>query len=84
MRMRVESDAEDADCVILSGSGLNRHAWIRGGLFNARTPEINCRGRRGMKNLWLYVVCNLAVGVSLALPLFLLFRERRLERTGGA
>lgn len=35
--------------------------------------------RRGMKNLWLYVVCNLAVGVSLALPLFLFFRERRLK-----
>jgi hypothetical protein len=32
--------------------------------------------RRGMTNLWLYVVCNLAVGVSLALPLFLFFRER--------
>ncbi|MGA9995450.1 MAG: DUF2834 domain-containing protein [Pyrinomonadaceae bacterium] len=40
--------------------------------------------RRGMKNLWVYVVCNLAVGVSLALPLFLFFRERRLnaERDG--
>ena len=38
--------------------------------------------RRGMKNLWLYVACNLAVGVSLALPLFLLFRERRLETEG--
>ena len=38
-------------------------------------------GRRlDMKNLWLYVVCNLAVGVSLALPLFLLFRERKLGR----
>ena len=37
-------------------------------------------GRRlGMKHLWLYVVCNLAVGVSLALPLFLLFRERALD-----
>lgn len=37
-------------------------------------------GRRcGMKNLWLYVVCNLAVGVSLALPLFLFFRERKLN-----
>ena len=37
-------------------------------------------GRRlGMKRLWLYVVCNLAVGVSLALPLFLLFRERALD-----
>lgn len=35
--------------------------------------------RRGMKNLWLYVVCNLAVGVSLALPLFLYFRERKLK-----
>ena len=34
--------------------------------------------RRGMRNLWLYVVCNLAVGVSLALPLFLFFRERKL------
>lgn len=37
-------------------------------------------GRRlGMRRLWLYVVCNLAVGVSLALPLFLLFRERALD-----
>ena len=35
--------------------------------------------RRGMKNLWLYVVCNVLVGVSLALPLFLFFRERRLK-----
>ncbi|HJU53589.1 MAG TPA: DUF2834 domain-containing protein [Pyrinomonadaceae bacterium] len=35
--------------------------------------------RRRMKNLWLYVVCNLAVGVSLALPLFLFFRERTLK-----
>jgi hypothetical protein len=35
--------------------------------------------RRGMKNLWLYVLCNLAVGVSLALPLFLFFRERNLK-----
>lgn len=35
--------------------------------------------RRRMGKLWLYVVCNLAVGVSLALPLFLFFRERRLE-----
>ena len=37
-------------------------------------------GRRcGMKRLWVYVVCNLAVGVSLALPLFLFFRERKLK-----
>ena len=40
--------------------------------------------RRGMKNLWLYLVCNLAVGVSLALPLFLFFRERTLERVPRA
>ena len=37
-------------------------------------------GRRlRMSNLWLYVVCNLAVGVSLSLPLFLFFREPKLE-----
>ena len=37
-------------------------------------------GRRlGMRHLWLYVICNLVIGVSLALPLFLLFRERALE-----
>lgn len=37
-------------------------------------------GRRlGMRRLWLYVVCNLAVGVSLALPLFLFFRQRALD-----
>lgn len=35
--------------------------------------------RRGMGNLWLYVICNLAVGLSLALPLFLFFRERKLN-----
>src|SRR6266436_8308654 len=35
--------------------------------------------RRGMRNLWLYVVCNLAVGVSLAIPLFLFFRQRKLN-----
>ena len=40
--------------------------------------------RRGMKNLWLYVVCNLAVGVSLALPLFLFFRERKLDTISHA
>ena len=40
--------------------------------------------RRGMRHLWLYVVCNLAVGVSLALPLFLFFRERRINVEGGA
>jgi hypothetical protein len=38
-------------------------------------------GRRlGMKNLWAPVAANLAVGVSLGLPLFLYMRERRLSR----
>jgi hypothetical protein len=39
--------------------------------------------RRGMKNLWVYFLCNLAVGVSLALPLFLYQREKApvLRRT---
>jgi Protein of unknown function (DUF2834). len=40
-------------------------------------------GRLGMRRLWVYVVCNLAVGVSLALPLFLLFRERAIESKRG-
>ena len=40
--------------------------------------------RRGMRNLWLYVACNLAVGVSLALPLFLFFRERTLNAESHA
>jgi hypothetical protein len=31
--------------------------------------------RRGMRHLWVYIACNLTVGVSLALPLFLYFRE---------
>ena len=35
-------------------------------------------GRRfEMKKLWIYVVCTLLVGVSLGLPLFLYFRERK-------
>ena len=33
-------------------------------------------GRRlGMRNLWIYIVANLFVGVSLAFPLFLYSRE---------
>ena len=41
-------------------------------------------GRRlGMRRLWIYVICNLIVGVSLALPLFLLFRERALDSQRG-
>ena len=36
-------------------------------------------GRRlEMKKLWIYVVCTLLVGVSLGLPLFLFFRERKM------
>ena len=38
-------------------------------------------GRRArMKHLWAPVAANLAVGVSLGLPLFLLMRETTLER----
>ena len=38
-------------------------------------------GRRaGVKRLWAPIAANLAVGVSLGLPLFLYMRERRLER----
>jgi hypothetical protein len=37
-------------------------------------------GRRlGIRRLWMPIVANLAVGVSLGLPLFLYQRERRLE-----
>ncbi|HKY27170.1 MAG TPA: DUF2834 domain-containing protein [Pyrinomonadaceae bacterium] len=35
--------------------------------------------RRRMPHLWVYVLCTLLVGVSLALPLFLFFRERKLS-----
>ncbi|HKQ99747.1 MAG TPA: DUF2834 domain-containing protein [Pyrinomonadaceae bacterium] len=35
--------------------------------------------RRDMKNLWVYILGNLLVGVSLGLPLFLFFRERKLQ-----
>jgi len=37
--------------------------------------------RLKMRNLWVYVLANLAVGVSLALPLFLLVRESSLDET---
>lgn len=37
-------------------------------------------GRRlGMRQLWVYIVCNLTVGVSLALPLFLYMRAGKLQ-----
>src|SRR5215216_3634884 len=32
--------------------------------------------RQQMKHLWVYLICNLTVGVSLGLPLFLYIRER--------
>lgn len=39
-------------------------------------------GRRaGVKHLWAPIAANLAVGVSLGLPLFLYMREGRLERS---
>ncbi len=34
--------------------------------------------RQQMRHLWVYVLCNVAVGVSLGLPLFLYMRERQL------
>jgi hypothetical protein len=36
--------------------------------------------RRQMKHLWVYLASNLAVGVSLGLPLFLYMRERKIAR----
>ena len=36
--------------------------------------------RLKMENLWVYVVANLTVGLSLGLPLFLLMRERKLTQ----
>ena len=35
--------------------------------------------RLRMRHLWLYVVANLFVGVSLGLPLFLLVRQSKLD-----
>jgi hypothetical protein len=36
--------------------------------------------RQQMKRLWIYLICNLTVGVSLGLPLFLYMRERHIAR----
>ena len=36
--------------------------------------------RRQLRHLWIYIVCNLLVGVSLGLPLFLYMRERKIVR----
>ena len=32
-----------------------------------------------MKNAWLYLLASLTIGLSFALPLFLYFRDRKLE-----
>ena len=41
-------------------------------------------GRRaGVRNLWAPIAANLAVGVSLGLPLFLYMREKRIEAAGA-
>ena len=46
---------------------------------------VSSEGRRlGMKTLWVYVLCTLLVGVSLGLPLFLFFRERKLKAERNA
>ncbi len=37
--------------------------------------------RLQMKNGWLYILASLTVGLSFALPLFLYFRERKLQNT---
>lgn len=39
--------------------------------------------RLKMRHLWVCVVCNLLVGVSLGLPLFLLMRESKLSASTG-
>ncbi len=36
--------------------------------------------RLKIKLLWIYILCNLTVGLSLALPLFLLVRQRRFNQ----
>jgi len=42
-------------------------------------------GRRAeVPHLWAPIAANLAVGISLGLPLFLYLRERRLERAARA
>jgi Terpene cyclase DEP1 len=39
--------------------------------------------REGVRHLWAPIAANIAVGVSLGLPLFLYLREGALERRGG-
>ncbi|HVG20150.1 MAG TPA: DUF2834 domain-containing protein [Blastocatellia bacterium] len=40
--------------------------------------------RLKMRHLWVYVASNLLVGVSLGLPLFLLMRESKLNKSAVA
>jgi hypothetical protein len=54
--------------VVVSSLVLWTFVWVEG-------------SRLKMKNLWVYIASNLLVGVSLALPLFLLMRQRKLEET---
>ncbi|HEY9848440.1 MAG TPA: DUF2834 domain-containing protein [Leptolyngbyaceae cyanobacterium] len=54
--------------VVVSSLVLWIFVWIEG-------------SRLKMQNLWIYIASNLLVGVSLALPLFLLMRQRKLEET---
>ncbi len=41
---------------------------------------VNEAQKMDMKNWWLYILASLTVGLSFALPLFLYFRERQLEK----
>ena len=36
-----------------------------------------------MKNVWVYLLATMLVGISFALPLFLYFRERKLQSLRG-
>jgi uncharacterized protein DUF2834 len=40
--------------------------------------------RLKMRHLWIYIVSNLLVGVSLGLPLFLLMRQSKLDKSAVA
>ena len=37
--------------------------------------------RLKMRHLWIYIACNLLVGVSMGLPLFLMMRESEVNRS---
>ena len=41
-------------------------------------------GRLRMSHLWIPIVCTFIIGVSFALPLFLLMRETRLQKVPAA